>query len=87
MYWRLVDKRLYGKKKRYIKIHLEVDVKAKETVAMKVATDDIHDSEVLPNLITDASEHRLISEAYMDGAYDSSKIYTLAQKDGHKACY
>jgi hypothetical protein len=26
-----------------------------------------HDSEVLPNLIMDASRHRLISEACMDG--------------------
>jgi len=62
MDWKRVDERLYGKKKRYIKIHFAVDVKAKETVAMKVATDDIHGSEVLPNLIMDASGHRLISE-------------------------
>jgi len=69
--------RLYGRKKRYIKIHFAVDVKTKEVIAMDVTTDDTHDSEVLPNLIMDASRHRLISEAYMDGAYDSGKAYRL----------
>lgn len=37
-----------------------------------MTTDDTHDSEVLPNLIMNASRHRLISEAYMDGAYDKA---------------
>jgi len=44
---------------------------------MDVTTDDMHDSEVLPNLIMDSSRHRLISEACMDGAYDSGRAYRL----------
>ena len=51
---------------------------------MEMTTDDIHDSEVLPNLIMDASRHRLISEAYMDGAYDSIKSYRLLRRMGVK---
>jgi anthranilate phosphoribosyltransferase len=47
---------------------------------MDVTKDDKHDSEVLPSLIMDASRYRLISEAYMDGAYDSSKTYALLRK-------
>jgi hypothetical protein len=47
--------RLYGRKKRYIKIHFAVDVRTKEVVAMEVTTDDVHDSEVLPSLIMNAS--------------------------------
>jgi hypothetical protein len=74
--------RLYGKKKRYVKIHFAVDVKTKEVLAMDVTTDDMHDSEVLPSLIANASGHRLISEACMDGAYDSSKTYALLRKMG-----
>jgi hypothetical protein len=69
--------RLYGKKKRYIKIHFAVDAKTKEIIAMEVTTDDVHDSKVLPSLIMNASRHRLIYEAFMDGAYDSSKNYAL----------
>jgi hypothetical protein len=60
--------RIYGRKKRYVKIHFAVDARTKEVVAMDVTTDDVHDSEVLPSLIMNASRHRAIIEAYMDGA-------------------
>jgi len=76
--------RTYGRKKRYIKIHFAVDVKTKEVLAMYVTTDDKHDSEVLPSIIADASRHRLISEACMDGAYDSIKSYRLLKRAGIK---
>jgi len=42
---------------------------------MDVTTDDVHDSKVLPSLMANASRHRAIIEAHMDGAYDSSKNY------------
>jgi len=51
---------------------------------MDVTTDDVHDSEVLPSLMANASRCRLISEACMDGAYDSSKNYALLRKMGIK---
>jgi len=77
--------RVYGRrKKRYVKTHFAVDVKTKEVVAMYVTTDDMHDGEVLPSIIADASRYRLISEACMDGAYDSSKTYRLLKKAGIK---
>jgi len=76
--------RVYGRRKRYVKIHFAVDVRTREVVAMDVTTDDMHDSEVLPSLIMDASRHRLISEAYMDGAYDSEKSYRLLGRMGIK---
>jgi hypothetical protein len=74
--------RLYGRKRRYVKIHFAVDVKTKEVLAMDVTTDDIHDSEVLPSIIANASRHRTIIEAYMDGAYDSVKAYRLLRSMG-----
>jgi len=74
--------RVYGRKKRYVKIHFAVDVRTKEVLAMEVTTDDMHDSEVLPSIIANASRHRTIIEAYMDGAYDSSKTYALLRKMG-----
>jgi len=74
--------RLYGRKKRYVKMHFAVDVKTKEVLAMEVTTDDKHDSEVLPSIMANASRYRLISEACMDGAYDSSKNYALLRKMG-----
>jgi len=51
---------------------------------MDVTTDDIYDSEALPSLIAGVSRYRLISEAYMDGAYDSIKSYRLLKNAGIK---
>jgi len=51
---------------------------------MDITTDDMHDSKVLPSLIMNASRYRLISEACMDGAYDSIKSYRLLGKMGIK---
>jgi hypothetical protein len=72
--------RTHGKRKRYVKIHFAIDVRTKEVLAMEVTADDKHDSEVLPNLIMDASRHRTIIEACMDGAYDSIKSYRLLKR-------
>jgi len=69
--------RVYGRRKRHIKVHFAVDVKTREVLAMYVTTDDIHDSEALPSIMADASRHRLIPETCMDGAYDSGKSYRL----------
>jgi len=44
---------------------------------MEVTTDDVHDSEVLPSLMANASRHRATIETYINGAYDSSKNYAL----------
>ena len=68
------------KKKRYVKVYFAVDVKTGEIVSMDVTTDDKHDSEALPGLIANASRHRLISEACMDGAYGSWITYGLRKR-------
>ena len=49
-----------------------------------VTTDDMRGSEVLPSLVMDASRHRSIVEAFMDGAYDSSNSYTILRRIGVK---
>ncbi|MGC8988383.1 transposase, partial [Infirmifilum sp.] len=61
-----------------------VDVKTKEILAMEVTTDDVHDSEMLPALVEEASKRRRVAEAIMDGAYDSSKAYRLFRRMGIK---
>jgi hypothetical protein len=76
--------RIYGRRKRYIKIHFTVDVRTGEVIAMDVTIDDKHDSEALLSIIMNASRHRLISEACMDGSYDSEKSYRLLGGTGIK---
>jgi IS5 family transposase len=73
--------RKHGKKKRYVKIHLAVDVKTKQALAMIVTTDGTHDSRVFPELLSQAESRGKVSKVYADGAYDSSKVYrTLEQQ-------
>ena len=62
MFISVVDRRVYGRRKRYIKIHFAVDVRTREVVSMDVTTDDVHDSKVLPGLMIDTSMNRLIAE-------------------------
>jgi hypothetical protein len=69
--------RVYGGRKRYIKIHFVVDINTKEAISMDMTTDDVHDSEVLPRLLKDASRNRDVAEAFMDGAYDTGNSYIL----------
>ena len=47
---------------------------------MDATTDDVHDGEVLPGLIANASGRRLIYEAYMDGSYAPSRNYALLRR-------
>jgi hypothetical protein len=74
--------RVYGRRKRYIKIHFAVDIITKEAISMDVTTDDVHDSEVLPRLLKDASMSRDVIEAFMDGAYDTGNSYILLRRMG-----
>jgi hypothetical protein len=66
--------RVYGRRKRYIKIHFTVDINTKEVISMDVTTDDIHDSEVLPRLLKDASINRDVAEAFMGHTIRGSYI-------------
>jgi len=77
--------RKYGKKKRYVKIHLAVNVETKEALAMIVTTDGTHDSRVFPQLLRKTERRRKVSKVIMDGAYDSSKVYKLLDQKGIEA--
>ncbi|MBS7635412.1 transposase [Candidatus Bathyarchaeota archaeon] len=48
--------RVYGGKKRYVKVHFAVDVETKEILAMKATTDDVHDSEAVMDGAYDNAE-------------------------------
>jgi hypothetical protein len=77
--------RVHGKKKRYVKIHFAVRVDTHEVVAMKVTTDDVHDSEEAPSLLEEAGRHVSVSRGYGDGAYDSEKVIGEMEKRGIEA--
>jgi len=74
--------RKHGKKKRYVKIHLAVDVETKQALAMMVTTDGTHDSRVFPELLRKAESQGKVNRVIADGAYDSSKVYELLEQKG-----
>lgn len=73
---------IHRKKKRYIKIHFAVNVDTKEVVSMEITTDDVHDSNVLSSLVDEAEQHSNTAKAYMDSAYDLSRIYEYLEAKG-----
>jgi hypothetical protein len=77
--------RKHGKKKRYVKVHLAVDVETKEALAMLVTTDGTHDSRALPELLRRAEHYGRVSRVYGDGAFDSSRVYELLERKGIEA--
>ena len=77
--------RVHGKKKRYVEIHLAVDVETKQALAMIVTTDGTHDSRVFPELLRKTERHVKVSKAIMDGAYDNSKVYQTLEQKGIEA--
>jgi len=56
-------------KKDYPKIHIAVDIKKKRIISLKVTTEQLHDSQVLPVLIEDITikQNKIIDTAIMDG--------------------
>jgi len=72
--------RKHGKRKRYVKVHFAVRVDTHEVVSMTVSTDDDHDSRAVPGLLDEAEGRVRVSEAFMDGAYDSKEVYEELEK-------
>jgi len=70
-------------KKGYLKIHVAVNIKTKEILALEVTDEKVHDGKVMPKLI----EHILknnkdikIESALGDGSYDSNENFEYLQK-------
>jgi hypothetical protein len=69
----------------WIKVHLAVDVKTKEIVAIEVTDERVSDGSKFNSLISQAEENlygRKIKEALGDGAYDRREIFDYLQQKG-----
>jgi len=78
-------------KKGYLKIHVEVNVKIKKILAMKVTDEHVHDSKALPELVNEAIKlDKIITIGKLfaeDGAYDDNEIFRfLADNNGILPC-
>ena len=71
-----------NKKKRYLKIHIAVNVKNKKILAMKVTDEHVHDSKTLPELVDEVikSDNMIsIGKLFADGAYEGNDIFDICQ--------
>ena len=69
-------------KKGYLKIHVAVDIKTKEILALDVTDEKIHDGKVLKKLVNHVLDNydeqkkaRKIKSVLADGAYDSNNNF------------
>ena len=65
-------------KKGYLKIHVAVDVKTKEILALEVTDEKVHDSKIIKNLVEGVmnNNHNIKIKSFMgDGAYDSNENF------------
>ena len=77
------DKWNIKKKKGYLKIHIAVDVKTKEILALEVTDEKVHDGrKIMPKLIEyilKNNNHIKIKSALNDGSYDGNGNFKYLQ--------
>jgi len=72
-----------GKSKRgFLKIHIAVDVKSGQILAMEVTDERTGDGKMLKPLVEGASERANIKLALMDSAYDSRENFNFLESKG-----
>jgi hypothetical protein len=77
------------KKKRYLKIHIAVNVKTKKILSMKVTDEHVHDSKVLPELVKNiikSDSVTAIGKLFVDGAYEGNEIFRYLEGNGILPC-
>jgi len=78
-----VHKHRGGQRRVWRKLHLGVDEQTKEIVAVEVTASNVHDSQVLPRLLTQISGK--LCQISGDGAYDTKACYESIDQRGAKA--
>lgn len=69
-----------GKRRGWIKLHIAVDPKTQELIAIEITDDKVADSTILPKLIDKAP--KTVQKVFADGAYDRANCRkALADKD------
>jgi hypothetical protein len=63
-------------RKAFLKIHVGVDVKTKQVLALKVTDERSHDSKSLGHIVRESARYGTITKLLGDGAFDSRKIFS-----------
>lgn len=65
----------HKKKGPFLKIHIAVNIKTKQAVAIEITEDSVGDNKMALPLIDQARKHSPIAKALFDGAYDTYNIW------------
>src|SRR5215211_4034587 len=71
-------------KRRYLKIHVAVDIKRKRILSLHVTSEQVHDGKVLPKLVDDITikQNKIVNTVIADGSYDSNNNFQLLSFKG-----
>ena len=70
-------------KEGYLKIHIAVDIKTKEILALEITDEKVHDGKILKKLVNnvlDNQDMKKIKSVLADGAYDSNTNFKYLQE-------
>jgi hypothetical protein len=71
-------------RKGYIKIHVAVNIKTKEILALEVTDEKVHDSSMLKKLVNHVLDNRgiMIESVLADGAHDTNTNFQFLEQKG-----
>jgi hypothetical protein len=69
-------------KRGFIKIHIAVDTKTKQILAIEVTREDVGDGRMLKRLVDGASSKAVLKGVVADGAYDSKSNFRMLADRG-----
>ena len=82
------DKWNVKNKKGYLKIHVAVNIKTKEIIALEVTDEKVHDGKVMKQLIEQVlnNNHDIKIKSFIGdaGAYDNMRISNIFKRKGLK---
>ena len=82
------DKWNVKNKKGYLKIHVAVNIKTKEIIALEVTDEKVHDGKVMKQLIEQVlnNNHNIKIKSFIGdaGAYDNMRISNIFKRKGLK---
>jgi len=65
------------KRKEFIQIHVDINIKTKKIVSMKVTKENVHDGKMLKELVYDVvSKKNSVKKILADGGYDSKENFS-----------
>lgn len=74
----------HKKRKPFLKLHIAVNVKTKQAVAIEVTEDKVGDNKLGLKLVNKARKIKKVAKAIFDGAYDTEEIWEGLKKKGIK---